>query len=868
MSKGYSLHIGLNKVDTKHYPGVPALNAAVNDALFWESYAKQLGYNTSALHDKAATDKAVLDALTSYAKKMEAGDILLLTYAGHGSQIPNDKADGFDDERNDQTWCLYNRELLDDELFEAFRSFVEGTRILVVSDSCHSGTMVRALPDELDLSAMLENGLEHAVDSRGFASRKLPLEVEQAVVQRFGDSVYRPLQKKYETTAQAEGVKAAVKLLAACQDNQTTYDGDTNGVFTEAFMKLFEDDTFCNVTAEGLIDNIRQSYYFPRPNFFQYGAIIPSFDQSFPFNINIPDAAKISGYREPDLSAVPVERSAATDTQVKENAILVLDITGAPDAGFSGGKDIEVLDEEIFDGGKTLTIELHNTPHEHAWSAAHALQQELAAKGINAQVEPVISVNPAQDRRPSREADAGNPDYIKDWPPVMGDVAGRIGWHLDADHSQLAKAAETVILKPGTHIRIAHLDTGYIAGHAALPPMLDKINQRSFVKKEDPKIAVDKSDSGQDGHGLGTIVLLAGNRVKKADTYDEYEGFIGGIPFAEVVPLRISESVVIMNSKNFSAAVKYAIEQGCEVVSMSMAGKPDNRMARAVNDAYEAGLVIVSAASNCWYKGTGALLPKCVMFPAAFERVIAATGAMYDHQPYDVKFLRTNGTRAIGTQYMQGSWGPASRMTRALAAYTPNTPWASTAHTFLRSGGGTSSATPQVAAAVALWIAYHREELEKKGYYEEGRKWLKVEAVRHALYTAAAKDAVFPEWEKYYGNGILRAWDALQVGVADESQLSPSPKAESSFFGIVETVGAFFKRRKLFRSNGTKPPENALAMELLHLLQTDPRFYELFSGLDLSSPPEVEKMLQDKEFQEQVSASPYASAYLKEAILQ
>lgn len=868
MSKGYSLHIGLNKVDKKHYPGVPALRAAVNDAEFWETYARKLGYATHSLHNQDATDDAVLQSLNDYARKMKAGDILLLTYAGHGSEVPNEKADGFDDERNDQTWCLYNRQLLDDELFDAFRKFAEGTRILVVSDSCHSGTMVRALPDELDLSALLENGLERSASTRGLTSRKLPLEVQQAVVARFGDTVYRPVQKKYEAIPQAEGVKAAVKLLAACQDDQTTYDGTTNGVFTESFMQLFRNDQYKDATAEVMIDAIRNNYYYPRPNFFQYGAIIPSFDQSFPFMINIPDAATVKGYREPDLNAVPVTRSAPADTQVRGNAVLVMDVEGDADAGITGGKHIEVLDEEQHEWGKTYTLELTDTPHEHAWSAAHALQQELEGKGIKVQIEPVISVNPAQGKRATREADHSNPNYIREWPPMMDDAAGRIGWHLDEAHSQLAKATAEVMKKPGAHVRIGHLDTGYIADHIALPKGLDKVNQRSFVKKEDPNLAIDKGDSGQDGHGLGTIVLLAGKQVKKEHTYNEYEGYIGGAPIAEVVPLRISESVVIMNSKNFAAAIRYAIEKGCEVVTMSMAGKPDNRMAQAVNDAYEAGLLIVSAASNCWYKGTGALLPKCVMFPAAFERVIAATGAMYDHQPYDVKFIQANGERAIGTQYMQGSWGPASRMSRALAAYTPNTPWASTEPAFLRSGGGTSSATPQVAAAAALWIAYHREEMEQKGYYQEGRKWMKIEAVRNALYTAAARENVFPEWEKYYGNGILRAYDALQVGVADENELEKAPKAESSFFGVVETVGSFFKRRKLFRSTGPKPPEEALSMELLHLLQTDPQFYDLYSGLDLTSTAEVEKVLQDKGFQDGVLQSPYASAYLKEAMLQ
>jgi len=327
--------------------------------------------------------------------------------------------------------------------------------------------------------------------------------------------------------------------------------------------------------------------------------------------------------------------------------------------------------------------------------------------------------------------------------------------------------------------------------------------------------------------------------------------------------MRISESVVIMNDTNFCNAIEYAIEQNCEVISMSMAGKPGKRMATAVNDAYEAGLVMVTAASNCWYKGPGALLPKCVMYPAAFKRVIAATGAMYDHKPYDVNFIQ-QARFNITTKYMQGSWGPASRMTRALAAYTPNTPWASTHHKFVRSGGGTSSATPQVAAAAALWIAHHRTELENKGYYVEGNKWKKVEAVRHALFTSAAKDEVFGDWQKYYGNGILRAYDALKIPVADADKLLKAEKAESSFWGITEALGSFFKRRKLFRSKSPKPTADALATELLDLLQTDPQFYSLFSNLNLSSKKEATALINDKEFRKKVVQSPYSSEYLKE----
>jgi len=41
MSKGYSLHIGLNKVDRAHYGKIPVLKAAVNDAAVWRKFAEK-----------------------------------------------------------------------------------------------------------------------------------------------------------------------------------------------------------------------------------------------------------------------------------------------------------------------------------------------------------------------------------------------------------------------------------------------------------------------------------------------------------------------------------------------------------------------------------------------------------------------------------------------------------------------------------------------------------------------------------------------------------------------------------------------------------------------------------------------------------
>ncbi|MBK9962726.1 MAG: caspase family protein [Saprospiraceae bacterium] len=871
MSKGYSLHIGLNKLDTNHYPGTPKLKAAVNDAIFWESFANKLAYKTATLHDEHATVETVLQHLADYAALMIPGDILLLTYAGHGAEIPNDKPGGFDEERNDQTWCLYDRQLLDDELYEAFEAYKEGTRILIVSDSCHSGTISRA--DDIDLSRLLANGMVDSAKTRGFSSRMLPRGAVEVIHFNSGKTIYEPIQKKYKTKHQGVSVKAAVKLLAACQDDEETLDGAVNGIFTEAFMDIFTKEEFKNATAEQLINEVSTYYFFPKPNFCQYGGIIPSYDNGFPFNIDIPNAEKISGYRKPDLNSafkstrVVAPITAQWDTlEQKKNAVLLIEVEGGLNATCIGGNEIIILEKKQKGDSEIITIELPGVAYEHSWSAAHAIQTELDKQGYAAIVEPILTVVPAQNERGSREGDANNPDYIKEWPPSLQQNTVGIGWHLDDQHSQLSKANEFVASKkPDRHIRIGHLDTGYIEGHIALPENLNTTLAQSFINKENPNQAVDKSDSGQDGHGLGTMTLLAGKQVPKSSTFNEYEGYIGGVPFAEVIPLRIAESVVIFNSESFCDAIDYAIEKGCEVISMSMAGKPSKRMAKAVNKAYEAGIVMVTAASNCWYKGPGALLPKCVMFPAAFERVIAATGAMYDQKPYDIDFIQQDRAK-IGNKYMQGSWGPASRMTRALAAYTPNTPWASTHHAFLRSGGGTSSATPQVAAAAAVWIAYHREALEQKGYYEPGNQWKKIEAVRHALFSSAAKDVAFADWKKYYGNGIVKAYDALQVGVKEIVEHDKAPVAESSFFGITELVGSFFKNRSLFRSGDVKPAPEALAVELMQLLQTDPQFYELFSTLDLSSPAAVEAVVNKVEFKNKVMQSPYASNYLKQSM--
>src|SRR4051812_32205309 len=113
MSLGVSLHIGLKRVAPGHYPGVPKLVGCENDARAMERLAKLAGFKTMVLIDEAATAEAVLGAIHAAAPKIGGSGILMITFSGHGSVMNGNTIPSFPG--NHETWCLYDRELVDQE---------------------------------------------------------------------------------------------------------------------------------------------------------------------------------------------------------------------------------------------------------------------------------------------------------------------------------------------------------------------------------------------------------------------------------------------------------------------------------------------------------------------------------------------------------------------------------------------------------------------------------------------------------------------------------------------------------------------------------------------------------------------------------
>jgi subtilisin family serine protease len=310
------------------------------------------------------------------------------------------------------------------------------------------------------------------------------------------------------------------------------------------------------------------------------------------------------------------------------------------------------------------------------------------------------------------------------------------GWHLGDGFSQLQRARDAVTFTdPRT--RIAHLDTGYFRAHKTVPRRINHDLERNFVGGDGKPTSADDPDNKRllldnSGHGTGTLSILAGNDV------DFLGGPMGAAPDAEIVPLRIADSVVLLYTSAFARALDYAIASGCDVLSMSMGGLPSDAWNEAIDRAYLAGLCMVTAAGNNF----AGLATRKIVYPARYRRVIAACGVMANEKPYAHLLKRE----------MEGNYGPDKVMEHALAAYTPNIPWAvfGCENVVRRNGAGTSSATPQIAAAAALYFEKYKNILP--------RDWRRVEAVRNALFSTAKKGN-----DKQLGQGILRAHDALAV---------------------------------------------------------------------------------------------------------
>lgn len=278
MAKGLALCIGLNFVDPNHYAGWDGqLNACEADAEDMTDIAKSRGFDVQTLLTKNATSENVINGISTAAKKLENGDIFILSYSGHGGKLPDENSDEIDN--TDETWCLYDRQLVDDEINNHLSEFKEGVRILVFSDSCHSGTVTRVIATNKNIDMMNTN-----TDINGIRYRFAPINIIRKTY-RLHKSKYDKILSNRKLKESEDKVKASVILLSGCQDNQYSQDGEFNGLFTSNLL-----DTWNN----GLFNKSYKSFHkailskMPpdqTPNYYLVGTLDKKFEKQVPFTL-------------------------------------------------------------------------------------------------------------------------------------------------------------------------------------------------------------------------------------------------------------------------------------------------------------------------------------------------------------------------------------------------------------------------------------------------------------------------------------------------------------------------------------------------------------------------------------------------------
>lgn len=281
MARGISLHIGLNKVDPDQYGGWDGtLNACESDANDMKAIADSRGFESNILLTSDASAEAVLAGIDRAAGELDSGDMFLVTYSGHGGQVP-DRDDEGETDGSDETWVAYDREIVDDELYARWAKFKPGVRILVLSDSCHSGTVTR----RIDADVPNPVATQESADSHSPRYRAMPRDVMIATYRAHAD-LYDEIQEKCPHVDEGD-VGATVLLISGCRDDQLSLDGFSNGLFTENLLAVWDDGKWNDGGGYQQFHEAIRSRMpnEQQPNYSRVGAENEAFEEEGPFTV-------------------------------------------------------------------------------------------------------------------------------------------------------------------------------------------------------------------------------------------------------------------------------------------------------------------------------------------------------------------------------------------------------------------------------------------------------------------------------------------------------------------------------------------------------------------------------------------------------
>lgn len=252
-TQGLALLIGLNAVNPRHYGGFDGpLRGAEHDATDLAQLAQRHGLVATVLLTAQATRAKVLGAVRKASRSLGPGDLFMMSFAGLGGQVPD--VTGDEASRQDKTWCLFDAQLIVKELLLELSRFAPGVRLFLIEDTCHSGTVTRAVPmvvSDAGADALRPRLLPMAVALRTYREHQAYYDRAQADLVRTiklqvtadeppAATRLEQLTESALTRQLASHFAPALVALTAVQDNQTAQETATGGVFTQALLTTLQ----------------------------------------------------------------------------------------------------------------------------------------------------------------------------------------------------------------------------------------------------------------------------------------------------------------------------------------------------------------------------------------------------------------------------------------------------------------------------------------------------------------------------------------------------------------------------------------------------------------------------------------------------
>jgi hypothetical protein len=256
-----ALCIGIND-----YPGTRSdLAGCVNDARDWADILETSGFDITLLLDAQATKANMANGIREQVGKSRSGDSVVITFSGHGTFVPD--LSGDEPDSRDEGLCPYDIQqgqvLLDDEIHALFAERAAGVRVVLISDSCHSGSVIRWAPPVADPGTPRPRFLPPSV---WMPEDRLPRSGRGEVMRNLPRGVPAP------PWLGSLSLAAGDLLMSGCRDHEYSYDanfgGRPNGAFTYYALKTLNSEMTYAVWYRHIRDYLPGASYPQTPQIF------------------------------------------------------------------------------------------------------------------------------------------------------------------------------------------------------------------------------------------------------------------------------------------------------------------------------------------------------------------------------------------------------------------------------------------------------------------------------------------------------------------------------------------------------------------------------------------------------------------------